>query len=366
MNSAFIFLLLTFILVGIVLAFIPYMTRKTENFGVSIPESLYYRDDFKGMRRTYTTLMLSMLVVLSAVLVILNQTVHANTLPTLFSVVIVVHIMAGFLLYLPFHFKMKNIKGAENWQESRKQTVVIDTTFREERLTYSNWWYSIPAVIIIATIVYTFAIYDSIPDQVPIHTSFSGKVTFNDKSPGVLLILPLTQVFMFGMFLAINYVIKHSKQQVSVANPDTSKLQSIIFRRRWSLFMIITAILITLLFTFLQLTFIHQELLGYEDPVIYTITGIILLGSIILSINTGQGGSRIKVNEQTDETVIDRDDDIHWKLGQFYVNKNDPSVFIEKRFGVGWTMNFARPLTWILLGGIILLSLSPLFISLML
>src|SRR5699024_2645026 len=116
-----------------------------------------------------------------------------------------------------------------------------------------------------------------------------------------------------------------SKQQVSVANPETSKLQSIIFRRRWSLYLIITAILTTLLFSFLQLTFIHQELLDYADPVLYTVIGLILFGTIILSINTGQGGSRIKVNEATDETVIDRDDYKHWKLGQFYVNKNDPS-----------------------------------------
>src|SRR5699024_7939120 len=190
-------------------------------------------------------------------------------------------------------FKMKKIKEAENWQEGRKQTVVIDTAFREEKLTYSNWWYSIPAVIIILTIIYTFSIYDTIPDQVPTHTSFSGKVTYSDKSPGVLLMLPLTQLFMFGMFLAINYVIKFSKQQVSVANPETSKLQSIIFRRRWSLYLIITAILTTLLFSFLQLTFIHQELLDYADPVLYTVIGLILFGTIILSINTGQGGSRI-------------------------------------------------------------------------
>src|SRR5699024_9259294 len=199
MNSALIFLLLTFILVGIALAFTPYMTRKTENFGDSIPESLYYRDDFRAMRRKYATLMFSILAVLSAILVILNNIAYANTLPTIFSTVIVVHLIASFLLYLPFHFKMKKIKEAENWQEGRKQTVVIDTAFREEKLTYSNWWYSIPAVIIILTIIYTFSIYDTIPDQVPTHTSFSGKVTYSDKSPGVLLMLPLTQLFMFGM-----------------------------------------------------------------------------------------------------------------------------------------------------------------------
>lgn len=33
--------------------------------------------------------------------------------------------------------------------------------------------------------------------------------------------------------------------------------------------------------------------------------------------------------------IIDRDDDQYWKLGMFYFNKNDSTLFLEKRFGVG-------------------------------
>src|SRR5450759_5705179 len=30
-------------------------------------------------------------------------------------------------------------------------------------------------------------------------------------------------------------------------------------------------------------------------------------------------------------------DNTHWVLGAFYVNRHDPSVFVEKRFGLGYT-----------------------------
>ncbi|MCM3690763.1 DUF5808 domain-containing protein [Neobacillus niacini] len=40
----------------------------------------------------------------------------------------------------------------------------------------------------------------------------------------------------------------------------------------------------------------------------------------------------------------DYDEDSYWKGGLFYFNRNDPSIFVEKRFGVGWTLNFANPL----------------------
>lgn len=32
------------------------------------------------------------------------------------------------------------------------------------------------------------------------------------------------------------------------------------------------------------------------------------------------------------------------KLGVFYFNRDDSSVVVDKRFGIGYTMNFAQPL----------------------
>ena len=33
-----------------------------------------------------------------------------------------------------------------------------------------------------------------------------------------------------------------------------------------------------------------------------------------------------------------------WKLGQFYYNPQDPALLVERRFGLGYTPNFAKPL----------------------
>ncbi|WP_100377673.1 DUF5808 domain-containing protein [Chryseobacterium geocarposphaerae] len=35
----------------------------------------------------------------------------------------------------------------------------------------------------------------------------------------------------------------------------------------------------------------------------------------------------------------------HWKFGLFYYNKGDKRIFPPKRFGYGWTTNFANPLS---------------------
>ena len=36
-------------------------------------------------------------------------------------------------------------------------------------------------------------------------------------------------------------------------------------------------------------------------------------------------------------------------LGVFYVNRDDPSFFVEKRFGLGYTINFGNPLAVVFL-----------------
>ena len=49
----------------------------------------------------------------------------------------------------------------------------------------------------------------------------------------------------------------------------------------------------------------------------------------------------------------DRSPDSAWKLGLVYFNPDDPTVWVEKRFGVGYTLNFARPTAWLLVGGVL-------------
>ena len=47
--------------------------------------------------------------------------------------------------------------------------------------------------------------------------------------------------------------------------------------------------------------------------------------------------------------VGDRTLDRYWKLGVFYFNQDDSAVLVEKRFGLGYSLNFARPAAWFIL-----------------
>jgi uncharacterized membrane protein len=47
--------------------------------------------------------------------------------------------------------------------------------------------------------------------------------------------------------------------------------------------------------------------------------------------------------------IGDRTPDECWKFGQLYFNPDDPAIWVEKRAGVGYTLNFGRPASWAIL-----------------
>jgi len=50
----------------------------------------------------------------------------------------------------------------------------------------------------------------------------------------------------------------------------------------------------------------------------------------------------------------------HWRLGLFYFNRQDGRLFVPKRFGYGWTVNFANVWAWLLRGLIIFVLVARL------
>jgi len=88
-----------------------------------------------------------------------------------------------------------------------------------------------------------------------------------------------------------------------------------------------------------------------------------LVAIVLFVVRLGQGGMRAPGSSQAvlnegGRPVGDRTLDRYWKGGLLYFNSEDPAVFVEKRFGIGYTLNFARPVSWIVLGAVLLVPLA--------
>jgi uncharacterized membrane protein len=86
-------------------------------------------------------------------------------------------------------------------------------------------------------------------------------------------------------------------------------------------------------------------------PTVVLIVALVV-ATVWLMFYVGQGGSRLaRAGDQAESHQARMDDDSLWKLGLFYVNRDDRAILVEKRFGVGYTLNLGRPLVWWILIG---------------
>jgi len=52
-----------------------------------------------------------------------------------------------------------------------------------------------------------------------------------------------------------------------------------------------------------------------------------------------------------------------WRAGIFYVNRDDPALFVRKRFRTGYTINFGHSWSWWVLSLILLLATTPIVLA---
>ncbi|TCP31796.1 putative membrane protein [Scopulibacillus darangshiensis] len=345
--------LVMFTPVALLMIFTPFLTRKTESFGVSIPSDAFDSTDLTAMRKKYALSLAAFSVIIFAALAFIS-TYFAEAA---FPVGLILFLVLSYMMYLRFHFRMKNYKREQNWQETRRQTVVIDTAFRSKKPTYSNAWFGLSFAIFLISLILSLVFYNRIPEKIPMQFDFDGNVTnWATKSYRTVMMFPAVQLYLIVLFVFINTMIAKAKQLVDPAEEEASIRKNLVFRRKWSLFMIISGTAMTLLFSLTQLAMIYpinQTILLFVS---LTLSALIVIGAIWLSFRTGQGGSRLNTAAPAKSGSINRNDDRYWKLGQFYFNPNDPAVWIEKRFGIGWTVNFARPASWLTLIAIILIA----------
>jgi uncharacterized membrane protein len=87
------------------------------------------------------------------------------------------------------------------------------------------------------------------------------------------------------------------------------------------------------------------------------IGGLLIAAVLVLFLPTQRSRSK------ADTPAIFRDDDRYWYGGVFYGNPDDPDLFVPKRSGLGWTMNFGHPQAKLVLIAMLLLPLVLLILT---
>lgn len=337
---------------------IPFIVKRTVVFGVTIPV-----DEIRNEQLLYYKKLYAILTFFISIGALALYFIWSNDIPSTENHLILAGLLLPFVilfismsLYFYFHMKVTTLKREKQWFKDRKQVKVSELNLRTKDEMLPWIVYVVPMVITAGLIVFTLVNYNSLPDQIPTHWGPDGKPdSFMTKTYLSALTLPLVLLVMNAMFLGINELTRNSGIKLSAGNIKASRVRQLRLRKYTSWLLFFISILISMLFTFLQFTTLYEN--SVSDLMIITMplafSALVLIGTILMAIKVGKKDSDLDVeviDEGTGE-AINADDDQYWKGGLFYFNPEDPSIFVEKRFGVGWTLNFARPLGYLILVG---------------
>jgi uncharacterized membrane protein len=339
---------------------IPLLTRRIESFGVTIPEEGQDHPDIRSLRKSYLWWNGGLGVLLTASLMIFTYRLSSdNAWGISLAAHTVLYLIVSYVIYYKNHLAVKGIKERERWLKDAPQRVMINTAFRMERLTQPYYWFIPHLLLIMATILICVLGYDRFPAELPMKFDFNGEVTRSvAKSYRSVLWPAFVQSFLLIVFVFTNIVIGRSKQVAEASDPEGSLQRNMKFRRIWSAYLIVLGFLVMATLSLVPIGMLNGWSGNATAIGTMVVVGLMVVSSIVLSVKTGQGGSRIKLSSGVKQQSVASaaDHDRHWKLGLFYYNPDDPALFVEKRFGIGWTVNLARPAVWLIVAAIIALA----------
>lgn len=185
--------------------------------------------------------------------------------------------------------------------------------------------------------------WDQIPDRFPVHWGISGPDRWVNREPLTVFGSLAGIVVACAVMLWIAWGIVHASRQVAITG-DNSEAE-----RRFRRIGVIGTMSVAYAFAATLPVIPNMYLTAPYPPVLILAACIIMVFGLAKS---GQGGSRLPDYRPIlsgEAPAGDGTFDNHWKLGMFYINRSDPSLIVEKRFGVGWTLNFGHPVSWVMM-----------------
>jgi uncharacterized membrane protein len=213
---------------------------------------------------------------------------------------------------------------------------VAELSLQPERKTFRAWLCVPPFVWLAGVAWYVQLNWSRIPERFPIHWGTNGQPngwasrSFNGVYGPLLL-----AVFMDVFFLLFAIALLRISRNTTMRQVTVTMLLLLMYPVSFAFGMVALLPLVTF-------------------PM--WLVPVVTLGTVAVLI--AWSIRRITAPAAID-AVPEPQNDAYWKAGVFYYNPDDPAIFVSKRVGIGYTMNFANKTAWLVLVGILLMALLP-------
>ena len=344
------------------ISLLPYYTRKSISFGVAVPPDQKDEPFLAGLRKHYVVVTTLIAVVLgsASLLSVIRMSEH-NAVAQVASLAILVYLALTFVMFARCNRLVLAYKNNSDWviqslasgqcpsqqqaQQSSQGLATSDAS--DKRKLFSPLWCLIYLLPIAATTAYSFAIYPSLPNKLPMNMDFAGNVhTWATKSHWTILQMPLIMLALAILYLGLALMINSAKRPVD----GTGSARDLVNNRNFQIIMGRSMFVMGLLLQFVlataQLSMLKVLPMKAVLWIIMGLLAVIAIGVIVITVKVGQGGYRLSADAPTAASggLPVAGDDSHWVFfGTFYNNPDDPTLFPQRRVGLGWTLNIGLP-----------------------
>lgn len=349
------------LLIGLISAFVPYITPPFIQFGVRVTDSMYSERKLVNLRRTYSVTSFSLALILALIVYFLGR-----ILPGYFFTIgfILIYLLMVFVLYLSIHYTVLKMK--KTLSNQKPQNEIVSTSLTDENLRVNPLVFILPWValgLILATGLY---LYPSLPSTFPTHYNANGVANaFTTKSYFSVFFLILIVGIPLNAILDILAIATLRVGQImDPSRPIGSKFSIKRFNLVNSYFIVGIAIMVDIIFFMVSL--VEWQIIPASLITVVTLVPVFLIFAIILVVmlKLGQGGWKTmgKVSD-SGSGKVSRDDDSLWKAGVIYYNPDDSAILVPKRFGYGYTINMAHPVSWLFIIVLIIVVVTVLLLA---
>lgn len=251
------------------------------------------------------------------------------------------------------------LKRVRNWSAEKPSKVVVDLFFRRSQRLVGNGWFVLQLAIVAVCVISAVLHWNAIPDPVPTHFGITGEPDrYSPKNFGSVFMLNIVQLGLIGIFVMVNMSIRSARQQLDPARPEASRENQLRYRRANSIFVYALSMFVVVLLG------LGQSVTVYGWPT--KELNALMFGLPALLIAAVFGFVWYVSRHGLDEAaaVAQTQEDNFWRGGGlFYYNKADPALMVEKRYGAGWTINFAHPLGILIFAGMLLVPIAIVIIA---
>jgi len=336
------------LLIGVLMWFVPVMKGPDAFFGIPVSE-LFYRGP---LARRYLLIYRAVTTVLvaGAMAVLAGARARVFTGPGLVLGAFCAGIMGPGFALIPFWYAVRPHEERGALAAGGPAELVPPR---------SKWVYVVPWVqafsfaALLAAIGLTMWRYPQLPASIPTHWDIAGRANGWMTKGIVSVAFPLVMMgLMQGLCLWLLVGIAQVPERLPRERVDEYRVARERYLRMWAVWTNLMQLAMVLVFggiVWASLFGVESQARGATPPGMFALfigIGALLLSLpwLIVKVLRHRAELREIVGPGAIESLAPTEG---WLWGSIYYNRSDPSVWVEKRLGIGWTLNMARPASWV-------------------